>query len=46
MEIFIITSRQDEILAAEVNCFHNNTFVRREVEAMCDWLDACVLEMP
>ena len=33
-------------VATVVNCFHNDTFVRREVEAMCDWLDARVLEMP
>ena len=32
--------------AAVVNCFLNDTLVRREVEAMRDWLDARVLEMP
>ena len=33
-------------LAAAVNCFLNDTLVRREVEALRDWLDARVLEMP
>ena len=32
--------------AAVVNCFLNDTLFRREVEAMRDWLDARVLEMP
>ena len=33
-------------VATMVNAFRNDAFVRREVEAMGDWLDARILEIP
>jgi len=33
-------------VATLANAFHDETFIKQEVEQMCDWLDACVKGAP